>query len=257
VDVSTPNVARMYDYYLGGKDNYAADREAAEKILQMAPFTPSLAHQNRRFLTRSVQHIARRGVSQFIDVGAGLPTQGNVHEVALGVNPAAKVAYVDNDSVVVAHGRALLAGGDNTIVVRSDLRRPAEILADPQIGALIDFDQPVGLLLLSVLHCLNAADRPYEAVAALREALAPGSHLVISHITGQDELTAKSATVYSNASTGMTHRTHDEILGFFEGFTLLDPGLVRLNQWRPDVATPVVPQLGDGYYLCGVGRKDA
>jgi SAM-dependent methyltransferase len=255
-DELVPNVARMYDFYLGGKDNYAADRDAAAEILRLAPFTPALARQNRRFLARAVRHLARSGVDQFIDIGAGLPTQGNVHEIVHAVDPRARVVYVDNDPVVVAHGRALLAGGSRTVVVEGDLRRPADLLADPELTGLIDLRRPVALLLVSVLHCLDAADRPYDAVAALRAALAPGSHLVISHITGDDELIVRSTKIYDRASTGMTHRDPTGIRAFFGDFDLLDPGLVRLGQWRPDADTPTLFQAGDDYYLCGIGRKD-
>jgi SAM-dependent methyltransferase len=245
----------MYDYYLGGKDNFAADREAAAKVLEVAPFAPGLARQNRGFLTRAVRCLAEAGITQFLDIGAGLPTRGNVHEIARQIHPDARVVYADNDPVVVTHGRALLGIDTGTVVVQRDLRRPADILGDPAVRELIRFEEPVGLLLVSVLHCLDADDDPYGVVAEIHRALAPGSHLVISHITGDDEITANSSTVYQNASSGMTHRTRDEILGFFDGFDILEPGLVRLDEWRPDDTTGPGPATGREYYFCGVGRR--
>ena len=254
IDVVKPNVARMYDYYLGGKDNYAADRAAAAKILEAAPFTPVLARENRRFLRRATRYLVSTGIRQFLDIGTGLPTQANVHEVARLMAADSRVAYVDNDPVVVAHGRALTATDASTLVLEHDLRDVGALLADPALRTVIDLGEPVGLMMLSVLHCLHDDDGPYEAVAALRDALAPGSHLVISHITGDDELTANSTAVYSDANTGMIHRSRRRLLGFFDGWTPLEPGLVRLDEWRPDEMTPSIG-AGGGYYLCGVGRR--
>jgi hypothetical protein len=254
VDMQVPNVARMYDYYLGGKDNYAADREAAEKILARAPFTPVLARHNRAFLQRAARHLAAAGVRQFLDVGTGLPTQGNVHEVVRELVPDARVAYLDVDPVVVAHGRALTATDDRTIVLEHDLRNVEAILADPVLRETIDFGEPVGLMLLAVLHCLSDEEDPYGSVAALRDALPPGSHVVISHITGDDAVTENSTEVYGHANTGMTHRSRERQLRFFDGWTLLEPGLVRLDEWRPDPATGTIGAGGD-YFLCGVGAK--
>ncbi|MFB4306764.1 SAM-dependent methyltransferase [Actinomadura sp. GTD37] len=251
---SIPNVARMYDYYLGGKDNYAADREAAEKILHAAPFTPVLARHNRRFMQRAARHLALSGIRQFLDIGTGLPTQGNVHEVVRPLVPDARVVYVDNDPVVAAHGRALTATDDATIVLRHDMRDTGALLADPALRDAIDLGEPVGLMLLSMLHCLGDDEDPYAAVAALRDALAPGSHVVISHITGDDDVTDNSVSVYGRANTGMTHRSRDRLLAFFDGWTLLEPGLVRLDEWRPEPSTGTIG-AGGGYYLCGVGAK--
>ncbi|MFD0690013.1 cytochrome P450 [Actinomadura fibrosa] len=256
IDLRTPNVARMYDYYLGGKDNYQADRDAAAEILRIAPFTPRLAHANRAFLRRATRCLVEAGVRQFLDIGTGLPTRNNVHEVAHALAPGARVVYVDNDPVVAAHGRALISGVGGALVLEHDLRDPRAILDDPAIRQALDFDRPVGLMLLSVLHCLTDEEGPHEAVATLLDALAPGSHVVVSHITGDDDLTASSTAVYDAASTGMTHRGRDQLLRFFDGCTLLDPGLVYLDEWRPDADTaPIGP--GGEYYLCGVARKDA
>ncbi|MGI8332375.1 SAM-dependent methyltransferase [Actinomadura scrupuli] len=257
IDVTVPNVARMYDYYLGGKDNFAADREAAAKVLEVAPFAPRLARQNRGFMARAVRYLAGIGITQFLDIGAGLPTQGNVHEVARQILPGARVVYLDNDPVVVTHGRALLGVDQSTVVLERDLRESAGLLDDPKIRELIRPGEPVGLLLVAVLHCLDADDEPYRVMTDLRKSLPPGSHVVISHITGDDEVTANSSTVYRKASTALTHRTPEEILGFFDGFGLLEPGLVSLDRWRPDDTSAPAPVTASGYFLCGVGRKES
>ncbi|MEO5877823.1 MAG: cytochrome P450 [Streptosporangiaceae bacterium] len=269
VDAVTPNVARMYDFYLGGKDHFAADREAAQQVLALAPFTPKLAALNRRFLRRTVRFFSAHGIRQFLDVGAGLPTQGNVHEVARSVDPGARVVYIDHDPVVVAHGRALLESGEGLVrMVDADVRRPEQLLAAPEVGRVIDFDQPVALLMNSVLHCLTDDEEPHAVVAELVEALAPGSFLAISHTTGDDRLTSAVGQIYAGATTRMTYRSVAQVERFFAGTQLLEPGVVPLARWRPESQ----PQLGpdrlprgmigsdddlDRYYLCGVGRKPA
>ncbi|WP_018657096.1 SAM-dependent methyltransferase [Actinomadura flavalba] len=255
IDVSVPNVARMYDFYLGGKDNYAADRAAADEVLRVAPQAPALARENRAFLDRAVRFLAgEAGLRQFVDIGAGLPTQGNVHEVAQSVAPDARVAYIDNDPMVLAHGRALLASTPGTVTLAGDLRAVDDLLADPALREVIDLDRPVGVLLISVLHCLDDDERPHETVAALRDALPSGSHLAISHITAGEraEVAQEGARVYRRASTGMTLRSADSIGRFFDGLDVLDPGIVPLAAWRP-----AVPPRADlpTWFLCGVGRK--
>jgi O-methyltransferase involved in polyketide biosynthesis len=259
LDVSTPNVARMYDFYLGGKDNYAADRAAAEKVLAVAPQTALLARENRAFLGRLVTLLARDlGIHQFIDIGAGLPTRANVHEVAEHAAPGTKVVYVDNDPVVLTHSRALLSGHDNAITIAGDLRRPDEILATPALRELIDLGRPVAVLLIAVLHCLTDDERPAEVVAWLRDALPSGSHLAISHVTASDEndVAWQGVQAYQQASTAMVLRSREHILGFFDGFELLEPGLVAPTQWRPDDHAAAVAGLNvPTWLLCGVGRK--
>ena len=232
-----PNVARMYDYYLGGCHNFAADRAAAEQILRIFPDTGVAAQANRHFLRRAVRLAAEQGVRQFLDIGAGLPTQGNVHEIVRQVAPASRVVYVDYDEVAVAYARRLLPVDDRTTVVRGDLRRPDELLAHPDVRRSIDFDRPVAVLLVAVLHFLTDAEDPYAAVARLREATAPGSQLVVSHLTldGAPPLPAQQGTaVYQRSSAPLVPRTHAAALRFFDGYDLVEPGLVWLADWRPD-----------------------
>lgn len=253
LDPKVPNVARMYDFYLGGKDNFEIDRQAAQQVLEAAPQTPALARANRAFLQRAVAYLAQDvGITQFLDIGAGLPTQGNVHEVAQGC----RVVYVDNDAVVLAHARALLATTDDTIAVPGDLREPDKILADPDVRDLLDLDQPVAVLLVSVLHCLTEEEDPYARIATLRDALPSGSHLVLSHISPQERIEAaqRGAEVYRRASTTMTLRDRAQITRMFDGFDVLDPGVVELQDWRPEPVEFESVRL-PGWFLCGVGRK--
>jgi hypothetical protein len=226
VSASIPNVARVYDYMLGGKDNFPADREAAEQILVAFPEAREGVRQNRAFLRRVVEHLARDvGIRQFLDIGTGLPTQQNVHQVAHAVAPDARVVYVDNDPIVCVHGRVLLADTDTVAMVEADLRQPEQILTDPATLRQIDFSQPVALLLVAILHFISDEDDPFGAVARLRDALAPGSYLVISHMLDAEQRRDDAdqlRRVYSRASTGVVPRTREQIMRFFEGFELID-----------------------------------
>ncbi|MFC9974798.1 SAM-dependent methyltransferase [Spirillospora sp. NPDC127200] len=255
VDITTPNVARMYDYYLGGKDNYAADRAAAREVLKLAPHSPALARANRAFLRRAVRHLAAAGITQFLDIGAGLPTHGNVHEVAREAAPGSRVVYVDNDPTVLVHGRALLAGAEDATVVAGDVRDPEGLLADPTVRGMLDLSRPVGVLMVALLHCVADEDDPWAAVARLRDALPPGSHLVLSHICASEHVTAAraAADVYQRSRATMVLRERSAIERFLDGFEPLEPGLVALDDWRPDgdVKRDDLP----AWILCGVGRK--
>ncbi|WP_067489607.1 SAM-dependent methyltransferase [Actinomadura hibisca] len=255
VDTTTPNVARMYDFYLGGKDNYAADRAAAREVLKFAPHIPALARANRAFLRRAVRHLCAAGVDQFLDIGAGLPTHGNVHEIAQAAAPGSRVVYVDNDPTVLVHGRALLEGEEDAKVVPGDVRDVPGLLADPTVRGLLDLSRPVAVLMVALLHCVADEDDPWAAVAELRDALPPGSHLVLSHICASDHVdpARAAADVYQRSRTTMVLRERAAIERFMDGFELLDPGLAALDDWRPD---------GGGkrddlpaWILCGVGRK--
>jgi O-methyltransferase involved in polyketide biosynthesis len=245
LDPTTPNVARMYDYYLGGKDNFAADRDAAERIMKIMPHAAGWVRANRGFLVRAVEALADAGIRQFIDIGTGLPTQDSVHQVAQRTASGSRVVYVDVDPVVVSHGRALLATDAESTVIQADLRRPEDILEHPETRALIDFDRPVGVLLVAVLQFIPDDREVAEVVARLRAALVPGSHLVISHITA-DEVAPDVATegreIYSTTSLGsITPRGPEQIASLFEGLDLLEPGLVGVEYWRAGRRTPGGP----------------
>jgi SAM-dependent methyltransferase len=258
LDPTVPNVARMYDYMLGGKENYASDRAAVATLTEMAPAVPMFARLNRAFLHRAVRFAASQGVSQFLDVGAGLPTQESVHEVARTVNPAARTAYVDNDPVVAAHSRALLGSIPDVAFVAGDIRDPASLLGDREITGLLDFSRPVCVLLLAILHFVTDAEDPASLVAGFRDALAPGSYLILSHGTADGappQVAARSGEarrVYDNATSQITYRDPAEVSQFLEGFSLVEPGLVHISRWRPPVPAPYE---FDGF-LAAVGRKD-
>ncbi|WP_405102332.1 SAM-dependent methyltransferase [Micromonospora sp. NBC_01412] len=249
-----PNVARMYDYYLGGCHNFAADRTAARQVLEIFPDTGVAAQTNRAFLRRAVRYAAERGVRQFLDIGAGLPTQGNVHEVVQSVAPDSRVVYVDYDEVAVAYARRLLGDATRTVVVRGDLRRPDELLTHPDVTASIDFSRPVAVLLVAVLHFVPDAEDPYAAVARLRDATAPGSQLLLSHLTfdGAPPLPAqRGRAVYQRSTAPLVPRSRADILRFFDGYDLVEPGLAWLADWRPDGE----PQDGVSHGYGGVGVR--
>ena len=260
IDTGTANVARMYDYYLGGKDNFEADRIAAEQVLAQLPGQRRSALENRRFLRRAVGFLAgQAGIDQFLDIGVGLPTQGAVHEVAHEINPRSRVAYIDYDPVVVAHANALLATPDQSVVVAEDIRRPRELLANPVIRGHLDFDRPIAVLVLAIFHFVRDEDDPAAITACLREALAPGSYLMLTHVC-QELLPDKAAAarakdVYQQAGQPIQPRSTEEIRGFFGDFELVEPGLVPKHAWRPEtgpaVADPTDISLG------GVARKIA
>jgi len=253
-----PHPARMYDYYLGGKDNFPADREAAEKVMALSPLVRISALANRAFLQRAVRHLTEQGIRQFLDVGTGIPSAGNTHEIAQRLAPDARVAYLDNDPIVLVHGRALLAGATSgsVSVLQADLREPKAILADPAVRELLDLDRPVALLLFAILHFIDEADDPYGIVRTLVDALPSGSYLALSHGTADfttPEQAAKGPAVYRNATAQLTMRSHDQVLRFFDGLELQEPGLVTAPLWRPDQD----PQTTDAQVgiWAGVGRK--
>jgi len=260
IDTTKANVARIYDYWLGGKDNFEADRVAAEQILAQMPGQRRSALENRRFLRRAVRFLAAEaGIDQFLDIGVGLPTQGAVHEVALEINPESRVAYVDYDPVVVSHGRALLATPDRSVVVQEDIRRPQELLSNPEIHEHLDFGRPVAVMVLAILHFVPEEDNPGAITARLREALAPGSYLVLTHICEEllpDKAAARRAMdVYEQAGEPISPRGAEQIRSFFGDFELVEPGLVPKHAWRP--VTGVAPADPSDISLGGVARKIA
>jgi hypothetical protein len=245
-DLTVPAVSRAYDYATGGKDNFAADREMAEEILKVSPAGARAAHDNRAFILRAVSEIAAGGVRQFIDIGCGFPIPVNVHHTAFIADPGARVAYVDNDPVVVNHAIGRLQDSPYVVAVRGDLREPGEILADPALRVCIDLEQPVAVILGSVLHFLSDQEAS-RAVAEIRQAVLAGSYLVISHATadGHDEAGVdKVRHVYrERAGATLTLRTRDQVTGFFDGFTLIEPGVVSVRQWRPHIRPASTPAL--------------
>jgi hypothetical protein len=260
IDASVPNAARVYDYFLGGKDNFSADRELAQKILDVLPDTAVVCQGNRQFLQRAVRFLAAEaGIRQFLDVGTGLPTMGNVHEIAQEAAPGARVAYVDYDPVVLSHARALLAKGQDVVAVEGDLRSPEAIMADERVRQLIDFSQPVAVLVVAVLHFVSDADRPYDAVRTLVDAIPPGSYLVLTHSTPDDvadDVTEAMKDVYSNASAQVAPRKFEDVARFFDGLELIEPGLVNVTLWRPAPGSsqPSRP-AGRSLIYGGVARK--
>ncbi|GAA1506465.1 SAM-dependent methyltransferase [Sphaerisporangium rubeum] len=253
LDLSTPSVARMYDYYLGGKDNFLVDRECAEEVIRKAPHVPFMARSNREFLRRVVRYLAQEcGVRQFLDIGTGLPTQENVHQVAQQVDPRARVVYVDNDALVLVHAQALLAENPNTLAMGGDLRRPRDILDDPHVRGVIDFREPVAVLLCGVLHFIPDEVDPYGIVETLVGGVVSGSYLVVSHAERHGDLVPVTAA-YDRASAPAVLRSLPEIAGFFDGLELVEPGVVYLPLWRPDWAVFTEDLRVRAYG--GVGRK--
>jgi S-adenosyl methyltransferase len=238
-DVTVPNVARIYDYFLGGKDNFAADREAAEELREVLPDAKVACLENRDFLRRAVRYLAgEAGIRQFIDIGSGLPTAENTHEVAQAVRPDARVVYVDYDPVVMTHARALLESSPNVAAVDADLRRPGAILGSTPLTDLVDFSEPVAILLVAVLHFIGNDEDPYGIAGVLKSVMAPGSYLAISHVT-QDGVSREERlgglSVYDKASAAVFPRRYDEVLKFFDRMELVDPGLVSISEWRSHV----------------------
>jgi O-methyltransferase involved in polyketide biosynthesis len=241
IDTTTPNVARIYDYLLGGKDNFAADREAAGQLVAAIPDVAAIARDNRSFLGRVVRYLTgQAGVRQLLDLGSGLPTQANVHELAQGVAPDVRVVYVDNDPVVASHGRALLSARDRVAMVLADLRDPASVWQHPDVAGLLDRTQPVGVLCTSTLHFVADADEPHQIIAQYRDRMAPGSYLAITHGTMEADPAGerdKAAGVYRQASSQLHVRPLADVRRFFDGFELVEPGLVWITEWRPEPGT--------------------
>ena len=239
IDIERPSPARIYDYHLGGAHNFAVDRQVAMQVAEIMPELPLILRANRAFLRRAVTHLLAHGIRQFLDLGSGIPTVGNVHEIVEAAAPGSRVVYLDSDPVAVAHSRALLAGDDNATAVRADLRDVDGVLAHPEVRRMIDFSRPVGVLLVAVLHFVPDADDPAGIVARYRAAVRPGSQVVISHAAasedeqspaGADEATA----VYSRSVTETTLRTRAEVAAMFAGLDLVEPGVVYVNEWHPD-----------------------
>jgi hypothetical protein len=258
IDIERPSAARIYDYWLGGCHNFGIDREMARQVTALVPDTALIMQANRAFLHRAVRYLVDAGIRQFLDVGSGIPTLGNVHEVAQRATPDARVVYVDIDPVAVAHSRHILAGNKLTAVIQEDLRRPEQILAHLDVRGLLDFDQPVALLLLAVLHFISDDDDPVGPVARLSEALAPGSYLTLSHGTADslpEGASKRWVELFKRTPTPGTPRSRGEVERFFTGFDLIEPGLVWAPQWRPEHPDEVGDHPERSATYVGVGRK--
>ncbi|HEU5393157.1 MAG TPA: SAM-dependent methyltransferase [Streptosporangiaceae bacterium] len=251
-DPARPAAARIYDYLLGGKDNYEVDRTAAERVLAVAPDQRQLARANRAFAIRAVGALASAGVRQFVDLGTGFPTSPSVHEAARQADPEARVVYVDYDSLVHVHNTALLAQDDQVVSVRADVRQPETILGHPDVTRLIDFGQPVGVLCVAVLHLVPDAEDPGGIVARFRDRMCAGSYVVLSQFASDSdaEAMAELRTVAAGTAVETYFRPRDAILRFFDGFELVPPGLTDVERWRQDGAAPTRLKIAGA-----VGRK--
>ncbi len=257
VDLDKPSAARMYDYLLGGSHNFEVDRDFLEKILRFQPEVKRFAIMNRAFLRRAVLFMLEQGVRQFLDLGSGIPTVGNVHEIAQQVDPDARVVYVDNEHVAVAHGQLLLADNDRAEIVQADITRPALVLTDPVTRRVLDFDRPIGLLAITIGHYVLDEQDPRAVFASYRDALPSGSYLALTHLT--DDFTVvkgdELADTMRKSQNSVRARGREEILEFFGDFELVEPGLVTTSRWRPERAPEADDQAEkDGLYA-GVARK--
>jgi hypothetical protein len=263
IDTSRPHPARMYDFYLGGRDNYEVDREAAQRVVDVFPDIVPTTRANRRFMHRAVRRMAQSGIRQFIDIGTGIPTSPNTHQVAHEVSKDIRVAYIDNDPIVATHAGAHLLGAGNTGFFLGDLRDPESVLQHPTIGKLIDFDQPIGLMLVAVLHFIKDDEDPAALVAAYRDVLPVGSRMVITHATADfhsaEAGMGEAKDVYKDrgATATVTTRTYEQIMPFFDGFELVDPGLVQIPLWHPDGPLPSAEELSHVGTYGGIGVKES
>jgi O-methyltransferase involved in polyketide biosynthesis len=251
----------MYDYFLGGSHNFAADRELAERYMQVLPDMPEIARANRKFLVRAVRALAAAGIDQYLDLGSGLPTQGCTHETARRIVPGARVVYVDVDPVTVEFGRSLLEATDGVEILHADLRAPQAVLESEEVTRCLDLSRPVAVLMVAMLHFVPDADDPSALVAAYRDACVDGSYLVLSHATSDyhPDTMREAASVYNSGAThGMNFRSRTQIEALLNGYDLLEPGLVDVIRWRPDDDhDPLGGDVSRYNLLAAVGRKAA
>jgi hypothetical protein len=253
INVEVPSAARVYDYLLGGGHNFAADRAVGDVVLRVQPQGRQIASSNRAFLNRAVRYLIDQGITQFLDLGSGIPTVGNVHEVAQRVNPDSRVVYVDYDPVAVAHSQLMLRGNDKAAVIDADLTQPERVLDSPELHRLIDFDEPVGLLMVAVFHFVPDDKHPGDIVAKYRSVLPAGSYVALSHLTA-DQMPGESDAVVEamrNSRDPMYFRRYDEVTELFEGLELVDPGVVTASKWHSEEGDT---SDQEGVYV-GVGKK--
>lgn len=259
VDPSVPSPARTYDYWLGGRNNFPADRRMGEKILEMVPELPPVLKANRAFLERSVRYLATAGIKQFLDLGTGIPTPPNVHDTAHAIDPAIRVVYVDNDPSVIVHNRGLLTA-PNVVPIEGDVRRPEEILAHPEVQARINFDEPIGILVVALFHFITDEENPRHIIKTLTEPFPPGSYLALSTAIADDadpDTLRRVEELYAeNATAPFVWRTREQVARLFGDWPLVDPGLVRPSKWRPELG-PTQDYTGIDWFCGAVARKPA
>lgn len=254
-----PSAARIYDYLLGGYYNFEVDRVVAEKFRELLPGMPLYMQANRAFLRRVVSFLVEEGIEQFLDIGSGIPTVGNVHEVAQQINPSARVVYADIDPVAVRHSEEILRDNPGAAVIHADARRPEDILNHRETRRLLDLEKPAAVLFLAMLLFITDDEEAYRTVRYVRDALAPGSYIAISHPTSDDlprEEVEQARTLYASTGNPVSIRSYDQIERFFDGLELADPGLVYVSRWRPESSHDIFfdQPRSSGYYA-GVGRK--
>jgi SAM-dependent methyltransferase len=255
IDTETPSAARLYDYYLGGGYHFESDRKLAQRIYQALPDTPHLARVNRAFLRRAAQYCATQGVDQFLDIGCGLPTTGAVHEVVQAVNPNAKVVYVDNEPVAVAHSELILQSNENATVLQGDLRKPETVLDHAETRRMLDLTRPVAVLTTAVMHFVSDEANPAALIARYRAAMAPGSYLVLSHATADASANVADAVkLYENSQNPGYLRTKAQVAAMLADFDLVEPGVVFVPEWRPESPEDAVDPERSSFYGV-VGRR--
>jgi hypothetical protein len=257
VDLDRPSGARIYDYLLGGSHNFAHDRELAEKFLKAQPNAREIARLNRAFLRRVVLFMINNGIRQFLDLGSGIPTLGNVHEIAQLADPQCRVVYVDYEEIAVAHSELMLQNNDRATIVQADLTVPDDVLKHPDTQEMLDFDQPIGLLMVGVFHFVAPEKNPRGIVATYRDAIVPGSCLGFSQFTADmmPEEMARVVEVMSHSRDPMYPRSHAEITELFDGFDIVPPGIVATSLWRPESSTDTSDDPNRAGIYAGVGRK--
>ncbi|SDC42090.1 SAM-dependent methyltransferase [Actinokineospora iranica] len=256
VNTALPSAARVYDYLLGGGHNFSGDRALAEKLVTVVP-ARDMARLNRAFLRRAVLHLVDAGITQFLDLGSGIPTVGNVHEIAHSADPDIRVVYVDYEPVAVAHSELMLADEPNATILQADMRDPEKILNSPRVRDLLDLDRPLGLLMVGVVQFIPDADDPWALAASYRDAMAPGSYLALSAFTWDNAPAgmAGAVEVFKNSQDPIFPRARAEIMRMFDGFDLVEPGLVYTPQWRPERPEDVGDNAERSNLYAGVARK--
>jgi hypothetical protein len=254
VDEGLPSAARVYDFLLGGGHNFASDRAVGQRVLQVQPNGRQIAGSNRAFLRRAVRYMVEEGITQFLDLGSGIPTVGNVHEVAQKLNPDARIVYVDYDEVAVSHSQLMLGANPNARVINADMCDPGRVLATPALHELLDFGRPIGLLMVAVFHFVSDERDPGAVIAKYRAALPAGSLMALSHLTADQMPDAMAGVVEAmrNSRDPMYFRSYAEVSAMFDGFELVEPGVVSAPAWHPEPGVQDVPV--EGVYA-GVGRK--